>query len=299
MNIRTRQTISAVLSLVSSVGTIATAYLAAKATKKIIEKKNDISSMHPEVTKEQTDNMLKKNSKFKYFFKYEFPTYIPTFICGTATIISTVSSTILSRKTEASLATMALLADQGWRKYRGKVISTLGLDKNENIVSAISKDEYKKENPKETDDGRKLYWEEHIGFFLAFPDAVALAYGDLNQRIHTLQYGVSSYYAMLYDFVTAAKAELLNKNISNEDLQWGWSYDELEASYDCIWVHMEYHKEISDDGTEYTQIIFTEPPILDPGNHGEDFLGIDESDTNTDFKVEHEYDTFLKAGSGD
>jgi len=269
MNIKSRQTVSVVLSVAGGIGTIVTAYLARKAAQKELKIRDDIF-------KEDYEN--KQETPKKMVFRQIAPVYIPTLIVGVATIASTISSTLLSRKTEASLAGMALIADQGWRRYKNKVKDVLGLDKHGEILSSISKDEYKKTKPVTPEDGRKLYWEETVGFFLAVPEKLAMSYADMNQRLQVEDFGESSYYAMLYNLLNQADAELLNKKLDPEELQWGWSEQWLSQTYGYAWVHMTYHEELTDDGKEYIVVEFVEEMILDPGNHGEAFIRNDDED---------------------
>ncbi len=84
MKVKTKQILSGVLSVASSVGTVVTAVLTRRAAQK-----------------EQRTIFGEELTKKKRFFKI-IKLYIPAIISGTATIASTISSTILSRKAEAS-----------------------------------------------------------------------------------------------------------------------------------------------------------------------------------------------------
>ena len=44
--------------------------------------------------------------------------YIPTGVVGVATIGSIVGSTIMSNRAQASIMSMAVIADQGWKKIQ-------------------------------------------------------------------------------------------------------------------------------------------------------------------------------------
>lgn len=264
MNIRTKQTWAVILSIGGSVGTVVTALLVRKAAKKEVEIRDSIF---------RSDYESKQVTPPKYVFRQIAPVYIPAAVAGVVTIASTISSTILSRRTEASLTAMALLADQGWRKYKDTAKEVLGVDKHVDILKGISKKE-----PKpivRSDDTRKLYYEEHVGYFLADPERVALSYGDINQRLQIEEYGETSYYAMLYNFLKQADAELLDKEVDPDALRWGWSVEFLQEMYGYQWIHMNYHKETDSDGREYTIIEWGEEPILNPGEWGMMFNHVD------------------------
>jgi hypothetical protein len=172
---------------------------------------------------------------------------------------------------------MAMMADQGWRKYKHQVKRYLGGEEHVNVLKGLARDKkiVPEDTPEYRDDGRKLYFEEHIGFFLADPEKLSYAYGDLNQRLHVMDPGVSAGYAMLYDLVDLSDAEVLDENIKPEDLQWGWSYDYLFEVDDYAWVHWFFHDDATPDGTPYTVIEWGEEPILNPGNYGEYWIGKD------------------------
>lgn len=257
MNIRTKQTWAVILSIGGSIGTIATAFLVRKAAKKEVEIRDSIF---------RSDYESKQVTPPKHVFRQIAPVYIPALVAGVATVVSTISSTILSKRAEASITAMALLADQGWRKYKDTAKEVLGIDKHVDILKGISK---KEPQPiVKPEDTRKLYFEEHVGYFLADPERLALSYGDINQRLQIEQYGESSYYAMLYNFLKQADAELLDKDVEPESLQWGWSAEYLQEMHGYQWIHMSYHKETDSDGREYTIIEWGEEPILNPGEWG-------------------------------
>lgn len=91
MQIKTKQKLAVILSLAGSAGTIATAILTRRAAKKEIEILNDL--------KKNPDEDISK----KQIAKALFPIYILPGSVGVATIASIISSTIMSRKAEASL----------------------------------------------------------------------------------------------------------------------------------------------------------------------------------------------------
>ena len=146
-----------------------------------------------------------------------------------------------------------------------------------------------------------LCHEEHIGWFETAPETLALAYADLNQRLMCYDYkGRTSYYSMLYNFVTDHDIHLINvedENKLNENLMWGWSAEYLNDRYNYCWIHMSCEDCVTDDGQEFKEIIFIEEPILDPGNHGEDFLLYSEGDTErNEFLASTENSKNIKKG---
>lgn len=267
MEIRTKQKVAILLSITGSIGTIATAILTRRAAKKELEVKKEIK-------KKPGEEISKKE-----LLKVVAPIYIPATIIGIATIASTISSTILSRRTEASLTAMALLADQGWRKYKGQVKHKLGLDNHADILKNLGKKEYKKVKDLEKNDGKELYYEEHIGFFRANPEKFALAFSDINQRLQLEDYGISSHYTTLYDLIKGSEADILDKDLNIQNLCWGWSAEYLREVCEYVWVHMTmFDTETPDGSKKFKTIVWGEDPFLDPGNSGEIFVGRTEKD---------------------
>ena len=268
MEIKTKRTIAALLAVAGAVGTMATALLTRNAAKKEIEVQAKL-----QMEKKPGEGLSKKQ-----ILKAYAPIYTTPVAVGAATVASIVSSTILSRRTEASLAAMALLADQGWRKYKYQIKNKLGLDKHTDILKGIGKKDLRKRFLNEPEDTRQLYFEDHIGFFKADPEKFALAYSDLNQRLQLEDYGHTSFYTMLYNLTKAAEAEILNENIKPTDLRWGWSADYLKETCGYVWVHMDMFDTETESGKKFKTIVWGEEPFLDPGNFGETFLHDTEED---------------------
>lgn len=258
MHYKKRQAAAVALSIFGIVGTIGTAWLTRKATAR--ELKEFGSSGFSKKSKESSTKDILK-------------IYAPVIVVGSATIASIISSAVLSRKTEASLISMALMADQGWRKYKYQVKKLIGDQAHTDILKGIAKEDSKSLPDDIPEDNRRLYFEEHVGFFLADPEALAYAYGDMNQRLQVEEVGVSSYYTMLYDFVK--DFELLDKKLDKENLQWGWLSYDLNQKYGYAWVHWFLHEDEMPDGTKYTVIEWGEELIFNPSNYGECWLDDD------------------------
>lgn len=252
MNIK--KTLPVALSIISAIGTVATAVVVAKETTKI--DKNDILEL--------------KDKKNIEKLKFLFNNYKKSLIIGGVTVASTVSSTILSKKAEASLIATAGMLDTGWRRYKDQIKKTLGINTHNDILTKLSKDDEKPE-PKNEEAKEKLYYEEHAGYFYADPEKLAFAYADLNQRLHIEDYDNTYYYTTLYNLIEDAGAELQDKD-KFDNLNFGWSDDYLDETYGCTWVHMHEKVVTEEGGKTYTVISFSEEPIFDPGNGGEIFL---------------------------
>ena len=249
-----KKSMPVILSVVGSVGTIATAILTAKATPRAMKKYEDLKKEKEKPTKMD-------------IAKKVIPSYVPAVIVGTATIASIVSSTLISQKQQASLAATCMMLDQGWRKYKGKVKEVLGVDAHQNILNEIANDDYR-EIPDQTtvDDGKRLYWEEHLGYFRANPEHFAFATSDLNQRLQIVDYVAQDYYvSTLQNLINDSGAELLDEDKKNVDFSnIGWSMDYLAECFEYCWIHVHLDPIKLEDGVECYKVYFDEDPIYDP-----------------------------------
>ena len=243
-----------VLSVLASAGTIGLAVLVAKETPKVKEKLD-------------ANRDLNNLEKAKILAKG----YWPAILVGAATISSVTASTILSKKTEASLIATSAVLSQGWNKYKYKIKDILGIKGEKTITDLISNDEYKeksKDISKKQDPRKQLYWEEHIGFFECDPVDFMAAINDLNQRLHSPEPDVEGtfYWTTLGIFVKDANAKIFDKEKLKAAKHFGWTSDYLLEVYgaQCVWVH-PYYKKVLDKTTKelrYIKVDFWEEPIM-------------------------------------
>lgn len=254
MMYKTQRTISIILSLIGSAGVVGTTILAIKAT--------------PEATKKLEENKDKNLTRFEKV-RLLIPTYLPTLLTGAATISSITASTILSRKAEASLIATSTMLSQGWRKYRNQIRETFGIDTDRLISGKVSADEFKQQNlkPISKNSDKTLYYEEHVGFFMANQIDFLAAVIDLNQRLHAPdpdEHG-TFYFTTLKFFLHDAKAKVIDKERLKACENIGWTSDYLYEAYGSnhIWVHPHYTR-VFDRKTgelKYVKITFWEDPI--------------------------------------
>jgi len=256
MNLKTKQSLAIIFSIGGSIGTIGTALLARKAAR--MEALYDFKG----------DNINKK--PFKEQFNILLPLYLPAILVGTLTVGSIVGSTVMSHKAQASIMSMAVLADRGWKKYKNQVKSTLGLDVHDDILQGIAKDRLKSIPKPNTDpnDVRELYYEETVGFFKADPADVAFAYAELNEILNTdyrNQLSETFDFVSIGKFLRLANADILDKTISDDALDmWGWTMDYLCDVHDGrSWIHIKFVDEKTDDNVvPYKVVTWVEEPIL-------------------------------------
>lgn len=292
MNNNIKKTIPIVLAIIGSVGVVGTSVLVAKETPKANENLAAI---------DESDKKKKLLKQSKVVAK----AYWPAILCGVGTIGSVAASTIISKKTEASLIATATVLGQGWNKYKWKVKELLGPDVNKKITDAISKDDFGDLKKKETNEQPKpaekptknVYWEEHLGYFECDESKFLSAMNDLNQRLHVPDADDKGtfYWTSLKIFAEDAKANVYEKERLEGCRNIGWTSDYLLEAYGphCIWVHPYYTKVYGKESKKllYTKVEFWEEPIM----LAESEMSRFNYKSRKDF--EHEADCDLRAAS--
>lgn len=251
MTIKTKQILSTVLAGINVIGTIGvliTTTMQAPKTKKEID---NAKLSNPNISKSSIAKIFCKSMA------------LPISLTA-ITAISGGASTIISRKTELSLGASIIALEKGYQKYSWKIKDLIGKDKKEEVMTDIAKDDFRSlgDNNTKRNDGRVLYWLEHVGFFLAKPELVALSYADINQRIQVTDYiGGTFYFASLKNFLVQCDAEIIDKNVCLDELdKWGWSIDYLSDMFEYYWIHMHWD-EITENGKSFRKLWFDEEPV--------------------------------------
>lgn len=259
MKLKTKQVLAVGFSVLGAIGTIGTAVLARKA------------ALKESVLKKKIPNFEALSFKEKIISMYKI--YIPTGVVGVATIGSIVGSTIMSNRAQASIMSMAVIADHGWKKYKHQVKSVLGVEAHEDVLKSLSKKEQsaiKEHLNREEDDRRELYYDESVGYFQALPEDLMYAYAKINELLNDGLYahptdvfdGVS-----IWQFLQLANAHIIDTDIDKEYLEtMGWTMDYLHDSFGNIWIHMKLIDEETIDDNEpkipYKVISWLEDPIM-------------------------------------
>jgi hypothetical protein len=262
MDQRIQRVLPIVLSLISSIGTVGTAYCAVKDYKKYDAlKKDQHSGKYPFGSPEYKKELLKTEVKC----------FIPTILVATGTIASTITGTIIGKKTEASLTATAVMLQQGWNKYKDKAKQVFGDKANTVINSAVGDSEYKANEAQLTkakeSSEEKLYWEEHLGFFTCNPVDLVAGVSDTCQRFHAPDADVlgTYYWATLYTLAMDANANVLDKNRLEACKHIGWTADYLSEvlGISGVWIHPTYTRVIDKETGEekYTKLEFHEDTI--------------------------------------
>lgn len=120
-----------ILSVMGSIGVVATAITAARAAPKAIKLLDD--------AREEKGSKLSKMEIAQIGFK----TYLPVGLVSVATITGIMSANVLSRNKQANITSAYALLDQSYKDYRRKVIEMYGEETDHKIIEAIAVDRAK------------------------------------------------------------------------------------------------------------------------------------------------------------
>lgn len=227
-----------ILSVMGSIGVVATAITAARAAPKAIKLLDD--------AREEKGSKLSKMEIAQIGFK----TYLPVGLVSAATITCIMSANVLSRNKQANITSAYALLDQSYKDYRRKVIEIYGEETDHKIIEAIAVDRAKEVHISASymfdnvdlslDDrsGKPALWYEEYSkrFFEATIEQILSAEYHLN-RNYILR-GCATINEM-YDFFGLDPVEW------GDDLGWE-PMDESE-----FWIEFNHFKAKLDDGTEF------------------------------------------------
>lgn len=120
-----------ILSVMGSIGVVATAITAARAAPKAIKLLDD--------AREEKGSKLSKMEIAQIGFK----TYLPVGLVSAATITCIMSANVLSHNKQANITSAYALLDQSYKDYRRKVIEMYGEETDHKIIEAIAVDRAK------------------------------------------------------------------------------------------------------------------------------------------------------------
>ena len=116
-----------ILTIIGSIGVVATAVIAVKVTPK--------ATKLLEQAKEEKGEEL---TKFEVI-KVAGPSYIPAAVTGVATIACIFGANVLNKKKQAAIMSAYALLDNSYKEYRNKATKLFGEDADRRIKEEIAK----------------------------------------------------------------------------------------------------------------------------------------------------------------
>ena len=148
-----RSHVSTLLTCIGAVGVIATSVMAVKATPKA-------AKLLEASEKEKGEKLTRLE-----VVKIAAPAYIPAAVVGASTIACIFGANILSKRSQASLASAYALFDRSYKEYRDKVNSLYGEEADDKVRTEVASDYYEEyEDPDniiidEDDEDIKLFFD--------------------------------------------------------------------------------------------------------------------------------------------
>ena len=148
-----RSHVSTLLTCIGAIGVVATSIMAVKAT--------------PKATKLLEASEKEKGEKLTKMevVKIAGPAYIPAAVVGVSTIACIFGANILTKHSQASLASAYALLDRSYKEYRNKVNAIYGDEADDKVIAEVANEYY---DPDETcndlifdeeDDDVKLFFD--------------------------------------------------------------------------------------------------------------------------------------------
>lgn len=218
-----------ILTCLSAVGVVGTAYLSGKAA----------------VKADKELETLGEDAPLKEKIKTVAPIYIPTMAAGATTLACMFGANTISRKQQASMLAAGALLEQTYKKYKGKAEELLGI----NVVEAnLANDEV---HPDLSNEERLFYFNyyedgehpEYGSYFNCTADKVLKAEMEVNRQFILAKQVTLNFF---FD-------QLGLKHVEGGD-NLGWSAELGEEYYGYSWVDFEHFDTKLEDGLECTII---------------------------------------------
>lgn len=222
-----RRNSSTILTCVGSVGVVATAVMAVKATPKAL-------TLIEKAKEEKGEDLTKLE-----VVKVAGPTYIPTVVTGMATIACIFGSNVISRRQQATLMSAYALLDSSYKEYKNKVDELYGEEAGQKVRAEIAKDKYTGDVTL-SDDSTELFYDFYSGrYFESTKEAVALAEYETNRAmIVNCAVGINEFY------------EFLGLEPLSEYDDIGWAYGMMEEMYWHPWIEFDHEETTVDEGPD-------------------------------------------------
>ncbi len=240
------------LSIVASLGVIATAALSVRATPKAIQ-----------ILKKKCAEDEQEPKKLDVI-KATWHCYIPAALVGISTIGCIFGANALNRRQQASLASAYALISQSYKEYQEKVKELYGEEAHKAVMTALVTEKVDK---------------DHTIIATAMYGATTLDFGDTDEEIHTFYDCFSN-----RPFESTISKVLQAEYHLNRNFALGGLYVELNNFYellgippidngkvlgwdcaeDIVWIDFNHYKATLDDGMEIYYIeMMLEPGVFD------------------------------------
>lgn len=238
-----------ILTCIGTIGVVATAVMAVKATPKALDILED--------AKEAKGDELTPIE----IVKEVGPVYIPSITMGLATISCIIGANVVNQRRQASLVSACCLTNNAFHEYRDKLREIYGEEADITIKDSIAKDKRKDGiagyapglNSAVQTGEKLLFYESYRGtYFEASMDEVRNAEYHLNRNFALRGYTCLNEF---YEFLGLEPTDF------GDSL--GWNLYGMASECDCFWIDFDHRLVKMEDGTEYYAIEMPFEPCVD------------------------------------
>ena len=209
---------STILSIIGSVGVVATSVLAVKATPKAMKLIEFEKNMN------NTDELSKSK-----IIKVAWKPYIPSILCGVSTITCIFGSNYINKKNQKALISAYGMLNTAYLNYKSKVNKLYGNEANKKIYKEIARSQ--KIEKVKIEDNEELFFDmESMRYFSSSIEKIREAEELFNEHLH---YDGYAYLNDLYDLLGLEHVdygyEIGWSTYSNDKM---YSYDEVRFNID-------------------------------------------------------------------
>lgn len=262
MKINWKKVLPIGLTVLSTGGMILTTVLAVKATPKVLEDIQELKDEKKEISEVYMDNELTCHVYYEQPSKKELlqiyvKRYWPAALVGMATVTCMASATILSQKSQASIAGAYALVCDSFKRYRKSAKNVFGEDADEKILDDVEAHMTECERKyisapnfmgstslNESDEEERLFLDVYSNryFYSTLPRVIEAEYHTNRNLVLGAEVSLNDF----YDFLGIDK-------ISGGDLLWS-------ICDDYLWIDFDNQLEILEDGREVYKIYFPFEP---------------------------------------
>lgn len=229
------------LSILASLGTIATSVLSARATPKAIDRLKKAKEENAEEL-----SILDKAVAMA-------PAYLPSAIVGIGTIICIFGSNALNQQRQATILGAYVALDQAFRNYREAAGDLYGETVDMDICRQVVKNTSGSDEDPEWEDTKSTFsHDRYPRLFERTNEQVFMAAYFLNKGMHTDGYATLNDYYRLLGLPTTENGDMV-----------GWSVDTLVEDWEWPWIDYYHTSEELDDGMECKRITLSPDPSPD------------------------------------
>lgn len=244
-----------ILTCIATVGVVATAVTAVRATPKALELiEGEIRVRNKALLNEAMEHGDENCKQIRNLepldvVKVAWKPYIPSVIIGLGTIVCIFGANGLNRKQQAALTSAYMLLDNAYKEYVKKAKELYGEDSDRNIRGSIAKDKYEPDAADET----PLFFDFFSGRYL----------NRTMVEVLDAEYRLNRIFAH-EDYVTLNEwYKLLGLDPVDFGDVLGWSIGAGENFYNYQWIDFEHELQTMDDGLECYIIHMVNPPTAD------------------------------------